>query len=98
MIELYCRLLLLAFPRAVRDRVGRPLVQTMLSDCRRANGRLSLRGLLLNSIDIVRAGLGERVRPSPQPAADGWRHGNPHPSLSTDFHHARRSLARRPPC
>ena len=96
MIELYCRLLLLAFPRAVRDRVGRPLVQTMLSDCRRANGRLSPRGLLLNSIDIVRAGLGERVRPSPQPAADGWRHGNPHPSLSTDFHHARRSLARRP--
>ena len=103
MTALYCRLLLLAFPRAVRDRVGRPLVQTLVSDCHRGSGKLSMWCLLANSADIIRAGVAERFRllrasapsasPRESPASPReQRHG----SLRTDFRDARRSMARRP--
>jgi hypothetical protein len=32
---------LLAFPKPFRDRLGRPLAQTLLADCRTASGRIA---------------------------------------------------------
>jgi predicted permease len=93
-LRAYCRLLLLAFPRSHRDRVGRPLVQTLVEDSRRGGGRLSPGRLALNSIDVVRAGIAERRSTRRAGHAAGVTGGRP--SLATDLRHARRSLARRP--
>jgi len=58
---LLTRTALLAFPRAFRERLGRPLAQTVLADCRLASGRIGLWRLATGIADIVRAGLAERV-------------------------------------
>jgi putative ABC transport system permease protein len=52
---------LIAFPRAFRDRLGRPLAQTVLADCRTASGRIAPLRLAAGAAEIVRAGLAERV-------------------------------------
>lgn len=107
MRDLYCRLLLLSFPASIRERVGRQLAQTLLADSTRASGRLAPWRLLVNSLDVVRAGLAERARHAREShhaseartdpfvverrAGGRWRS-----SLGADLRHARRSLARRP--
>jgi predicted permease len=50
-----------AFPKPLRDRIGRPLAQTLLDDSRTASGRLAAGRLAAGTIDIVRAGLAERM-------------------------------------
>jgi putative ABC transport system permease protein len=95
MLGLYCRLLLLAFPRRVRDRIGRPLVQTLVSDCRHASGRVSIARVLANSGDVVRAGLAERMAKR-QRGTDDVEPGKVRRRILTDLGHARRSLRRRP--
>jgi putative ABC transport system permease protein len=84
------RLLVRAFPKHLRDRIGRPLVQTLLSDCK-SGGRFSLARFIAGAWDVVRAGLAARLaRPSspPEPRR-GWR------GIVEDLHQVRRSLARR---
>jgi putative ABC transport system permease protein len=55
------RLLLLAFPKRFRDRLGRPLVQTLLTDSRGESGRLAPGRLAAGAVDVVSAGLTERL-------------------------------------
>jgi len=55
------RVLLIAFPKRFRDRLGRPLVQTLLTDSRTASGRLAAGRFAAGAVDVVRAGLTERV-------------------------------------
>jgi len=55
------RLLLLTFPRRFRDRLGRPLVQTLLTDSRTPDGRLAIGRFASGAVDVLRAGLAERV-------------------------------------
>jgi predicted permease len=55
------RLLLVAFPRRFRDRFGRPLVETLLVDSRTPSGRIDLGRFTAGAIDVVQAGLTERV-------------------------------------
>lgn len=55
-----CHLLLLAFPARFRERLGRPLVQTLMADSRRPSGRLSVSRFVAGAADLVRAGLAER--------------------------------------
>jgi putative ABC transport system permease protein len=59
--RLLTRTALLAFPRAFRDRLGRPLAQTVLADCRTPSGRIAYGRLAAGAAEIVRTGLGERV-------------------------------------
>jgi putative ABC transport system permease protein len=94
MLTRFCRLLLLAFPVSLRTRLGRPLLQTLVTDSRGPSGRLSPRRLLVNGIDIVRSGAAERLRARSRAGADG---GAPRGrwSIATDLRHVRRSLARR---
>ena len=55
------RVLLLAFPKAFRERLGRQLVQTLLTDSRAPSGRLRPVRLAIGAADVVRAGLAERM-------------------------------------
>jgi predicted permease len=55
------RLLLLAFPKRFRDRVGAPLVQTLLTDSRDGSGRVAPGRLAAGAVDVVSAGLSERL-------------------------------------
>jgi putative ABC transport system permease protein len=55
------RLLLVAFPKRFRRRLGDPLVQTLLMDSRTASGRMAAGRLTAGAIDVVRAGLAERA-------------------------------------
>jgi predicted permease len=59
--QLAGRALLFAFPKPFRDRLGRPLVQTLLTDCRTRSGRLAVGRFTAGAVDVVRAGLAERV-------------------------------------
>jgi hypothetical protein len=52
---------LIAFPKSFRDRLGRPLAQTVLADCRTVSGRIAYWRLAAGAAEIVRAGLAERV-------------------------------------
>jgi putative ABC transport system permease protein len=52
---------LIAFPKPFRDRLGRPLAQTVLTDCRTASGRIAHWRLAAGAAEIIRAGLAERV-------------------------------------
>jgi len=60
------RLLLLAFPRRFRDRLGRPLVQTLVTDSRGRSGRIAWSRFTAGAFDVVRAGLGERAGSVPE--------------------------------
>jgi putative ABC transport system permease protein len=62
LLRVLCRLLVLAFPAPFRDRLGRPLVQTLLADSRQRSGRLAVGRFLAGSVDVIRAGLLERWR------------------------------------
>ncbi len=55
------RLLLVVFPKRFRDRLGRPLVQTLLTDSRSPDGRLAWGRFAGGAVDVIRAGLAERV-------------------------------------
>jgi predicted permease len=59
--KLVGRAVLLAFPKRFRDRLGQPLVQTLLTDCRTRDGRVAAGRFLLGVMDVARAGLAERV-------------------------------------
>ena len=60
-----CRLLLLAFPARFRHQRGRALVQTLVDDSRDASGRLSPARFAAGALDVIRAGLSERITPAP---------------------------------
>jgi putative ABC transport system permease protein len=62
------RLMLLAFPRGLRERIGRPLLQTLTTDCRTRSGRLAIGRTAANALDVVRAGLAARVAGWHRPA------------------------------
>jgi putative ABC transport system permease protein len=59
--KLVGRVVLLAFPKRFRDRVGQPLVQTLLDDCRTPRGRLAVGQFATGALDVVRAGFAERL-------------------------------------
>jgi putative ABC transport system permease protein len=61
LLRLVGRALVLAFPRPFRDRLGRPLIQTWLADCRTVTGRVAVGRLLAGAANVVRAGLAERI-------------------------------------
>jgi putative ABC transport system permease protein len=61
LVALLGRLLLLAFPKRFRDRLGRPLVQTLVADSRTPDGRLAPGRFAGGALDVIRAGLAERV-------------------------------------
>jgi predicted permease len=61
MPELLARLLLLAFPKDFRDRLGRPMLQVLISDARTVTGRRSPWRLFCGGLDLLRAGLAERL-------------------------------------
>jgi putative ABC transport system permease protein len=93
-------LLLFAFPKAFRERLGRPLLQTLMTDCRTASGRISPWRLTSGALDLVRAGLAERVRLArdrrrparAESASRLWQLRG----LSRELGQARRSLVGRP--
>ncbi len=60
MTRLVFRILLLTFPRRLRDQVGRPLLQTLIADSH-PGGRLSPGRWLAGAWDLCRAGLAARV-------------------------------------
>jgi predicted permease len=72
--KLVSRAALLAFPKRFRDRLGRPLVQTLLADCRTEHGGLAAGRFVSGVIDVVRAGLTERLA--------GYRRGDRRPRRS----------------
>ena len=61
LVQILARAVLLSFPKQIRDRVGRPLVQTLLTDCRTRRGRLAAGRFALGVVDVARAGLAERL-------------------------------------
>lgn len=64
LLHLIARVLLWTFPKPFRDRLGRPMLQTLLADARTPSGRLSLARLAVGAVDVTRAGLAERVAAS----------------------------------
>jgi predicted permease len=75
--EFLGRLLLLAFPKDFRDRLGRPLLQTLRADARTPAGRFSPWRAASGALDVVRAGLTERLvrrtaRAAHRGLADAW--------------------------
>jgi predicted permease len=60
-------MLLWVFPKPFRDRLGRSLVQTLLTDSRTAAGRLAMGRFVTGAIDVVVAGLAERFTGSRPP-------------------------------
>jgi putative ABC transport system permease protein len=96
MLRWYCRALLRAFPHDMRDRIGRSLAQTLATDCRAPGGRVALTCLFSNSVDLIRAGLAERLarrRADREPRRDLVTRLR---ALAADLSHARASLRRRP--
>ena len=85
------RLLLLAFPPEIRARVGRPLIQTLVTDSR-AGGRLSFARLVSGAWDVLRAGLAARFSRSRSTARVSGRGLR---GVADDLHHVRRSLTRK---
>ena len=61
LLTLIGRLLLVAFPKRFRERLGRPLLQTLLADSRTASGRLAFGRFATGAVEVVRAGVAERV-------------------------------------
>ena len=55
------RVLLFAFPKRFRDRIGSPLVETLMSDSRDESGRLVPGRFAAGAVDVVSAGLTERL-------------------------------------
>lgn len=90
MTRLSFRLLLLAFPKHLRDRIGRPLLQTLMTDSR-VQTRWSPLRTVGAAWDILRAGLSARFSTgvhTPEPRR-GLR------GVVEDLHQVRRSLSRR---
>ena len=67
------RVVLIAFPRAFRDRLGRPLAQTLIADSRMPSGRVAVWRLAAGIVDIIRAGLAERLGAHRQGGSPGRR-------------------------
>ncbi|HUR21497.1 MAG TPA: ADOP family duplicated permease [Vicinamibacterales bacterium] len=85
------RLLLLAFPEEIRARVGRPLIQTLITDSHPA-GRLALGRFIFGVGDVLRAGLAARFA---RMAATARRPSRGLRGWLDDLHHVRRSLTRK---
>lgn len=60
MTRLAYRWLLLAFPAASRERIGRDLVDTLIEDTRARSGFASIGRFFANATDLVTSGLAER--------------------------------------
>ena len=71
--RLLTRVALVAFPRAFRDRLGRPLTQTLIADSRTPSGRVAIWRLTAGTVDIIRAGLAERLAARRKSRASGRR-------------------------
>jgi predicted permease len=92
-----CRLLLLAFPARFRDQRGRALVQTLVDDSRDASGRLSPPRFAAGALDVIRAGLSERITPAPSTlAAPAASTSSSNASWYGDLKSAWRSIRHRP--
>jgi predicted permease len=95
MTKLICRLLLLAFPARFRDQRGRALIQTLVDDSRGPSGRVSVTRFTAGAVDVLRAGLSERIRPA-SGALDARHSSSNAAAWYWDLKSAWRSIRHRP--